>query len=104
MLARVKKDDIVCVLSGKDKGKQGAVIAVYPQRNEVLVKDVAVAVIHEKAKKAGEKSRISREERPIPLCKVMPVCVSCKKPCRVRVRILEDGGKTRVCVHCQEIF
>lgn len=104
MLSRVKKDDTVFVLAGKDKGKHGVVIAVDHKKDQVLIKNVGIMTRHVKAKKAGEKSKIVKEESFIPLCKVMPVCSSCKKACRVQVRFLEDGEKARTCHRCKEAF
>ncbi len=104
MVARVKKNDSVVVLSGKDKGKKGAVIAILPKEGKVLVKDVAVATRHAKARKQGDIAGIRKEERFIDLCRVMPVCRSCNKPCRVGSKTLEDGKKVRVCVRCKEQF
>jgi len=104
MLSRIKRDDNVVVIAGKDKDKQGVVINVDPKEGSVLVKGVAIVTRHVKAKKSGETSRIVKEESYVPLSKVMPVCKSCKKPCRVRTRILEDGKKVRVCHRCQEAF
>lgn len=104
MLSRVKKDDTVFVLTGKDKGKHGVVIAVDHKYDRVLIKNIGIITRHVKAKKAGEKSKIVKEESFIPLCKVMPVCSSCKKACRVQVRFLEDGEKARTCHRCKEAF
>ena len=104
MLSRIKKNDSVIVLSGKDKGKQSLVISVDHKIGVALVKDVGVIAHHVKARKAGEKSRIVREERPILLCKIMPVCPSCKKPCRVQVRFHEEEQKARMCGRCKETF
>ena len=104
MLCRIKKNDAVVVISGRDKGKQGQVIKVDSKKNLVLVKDVAVLTKHVKARRSGEKSRISKEESFIGIYKVQPVCPSCKKPCRVQVKILSEGKKVRVCHHCKEAF
>ncbi|MBS1987694.1 50S ribosomal protein L24 [Candidatus Dependentiae bacterium] len=104
MLSRVKKDDTVYVLAGKDKGKHGVVIAVDHKNDRVLIKDVGIVTRHVKARKAGDKSKIVKEESFIPLCKVMPVCSSCKKACRVQVRFLEDSEKVRICHRCKEAF
>lgn len=106
MLSRVKKNDLVFVTGGKDKGKQGRVIALNLKKSTVMVKGVGVVVRHVKARRQGEKSGIIREETYIPLCKVMPICSSCKKPCRVRIAFLEaaEGKKTRVCHRCKETF
>lgn len=104
MLSRIKKNDTVLVLSGKDKGKQGLVITVDPQKDLVVVKDVGVVTHHVKARRAGEKGGMVKEERPLPLSKVMPMCPSCKKPCRVQVKFLEDKNKARICHRCKEAF
>lgn len=104
MLSRVKKNDSVIVLSGKDRGKQGLVLNVDNHNSTVVVKDVEIVTRHFKARKAGQKSGIVKEERPIPLHKVMPICPSCKKPCRVQVKFLEENDKARICHRCKESF
>jgi large subunit ribosomal protein L24 len=70
----------------------------------VLVKDVGVVVRHVKARRTGEKGGIKKEESYIPLSRVMPMCPSCKKPCRVQVKFLENKGKARICHRCKEAF
>jgi len=104
MLSRVKKNDKVLILSGKDKGKEGVVIRINHKKDNVLVKDIGVVTKHIKARKSGEKSKILKEESFLPLCKVMPICPSCKKTCRIRVNILENTKKVRVCHRCKEEF
>ena len=79
MLARVKKNDTVVVLSGKDKGKQGLVISVDPQAQRVLVQNVGMVTRHNKPTQGGKKGGITKEERSLALAKVMPVCSVCKK-------------------------
>ena len=103
MLSRVKKNDLVVVTSGKDRGKEGTVIAIDSKKGSVLIKGVGMVTRHVKAKRQGEKGGIKKEERYFPLCKVMPVCRSCKKACRVQMKI--DGKKkTRTCHRCKESF
>ena len=104
MLSRIKKNDSVVVLSGKDKGKQGSVIKVDSKKGLILVKDIGIITRHLKARKSNEKSRISKEESYLPLCKVMPICPACKKPCRTQVKFLDEGKKVRVCHRCKEAF
>ena len=104
MLSRVKKNDTVVVLGGKDKGKKGLVLAVYPKKDLALVKDIGIVVRHVKASGNVKKGGIIREERPVFLDKVMPICSACKKPCRVRAKVLDSGVKVRVCVRCKEAF
>ncbi|MCA9769986.1 50S ribosomal protein L24 [Candidatus Dependentiae bacterium] len=105
MAARVKKNDIVIVMSGKDKGKQGKVIEVVPKKDKVLVKGIAFVTRHVKARRQGEAGGIKKEESYIKLAKVMPVCVACKQPCRVNTKLLEKGKQmARVCNKCKELF
>ena len=104
MLARIKKDDLVVVLSGRDKGKQGHVITVDVKKQLLMVKGACIVTRHIKAKRQGESSRIAKEEGFMPFCKVMPICPSCKKPCRVHVRVLDDNKKSRACHRCKEAF
>ncbi len=104
MVARVKKNDSVFVLSGKDKGKKGTVLAISPKDGKVLVKDVAVVTRHVKVRKQGDVAGIRKEERFIDVTCVMPMCTSCNKPCRVGSKTLENGKRVRVCVRCKEQF
>jgi len=104
MLSRVKKNDLILVISGKDKGKQGNVININKKDNKVLVKDVGIVTRHIKARKSGEKSRISKEESYFAVSKVMPICSSCKKASRIQVKLLDGRKKTRVCHRCKEAF
>lgn len=104
MVARIKKKDIVLVLVGKDKNKKGQVIDILPAKDMVMVKDVAVKTSHVKARGRGEQSGIVRSESFIASSKVMPVCTSCKKACRVNVVTLENGSRSRACNLCKETF
>lgn len=104
MVARIKKNDTVVVLSGKDKDKKGTIIEVLPKKGKVLVKDIAMVTRHVKARKQGEVSGIRKEEQYIDASRVMPVCASCKLPCRVNAKVIEGGSRVRVCNRCEEIF
>lgn len=104
MLSRVKKNDMVVVTSGKDKGKQGSVIAIDCKIDKVMVKGIGIVTRHQKARTTKEQGKILREEGFIQLCKVMPICPSCKKACRVRVKFMEGEKKVRVCSHCSGAF
>jgi large subunit ribosomal protein L24 len=104
MLSRIRKNDLVVVLSGRDRGKKGSVILVDNKKDCVLVKDVSMNTKHVKPKKRGEVGKIVKEEGLLPMCKVSTVCPSCKKACRVGVRFLTDGKKVRSCHRCKEAF
>lgn len=104
MVARIRKNDTVQVITGKDKGKQGQVIQIKPKKDKVLVKDIAIVTRHVKAKRAGETGGIKKEESFIRVAKVMPVCTACKKATRVASKELETGKRARMCVKCKETF
>ncbi len=101
---RVKKNDTVVVIAGKDKGKQGLVIDVSPKDNQILVQGVSVVTKHLKARKQGQASGIKKQETYINVSKVMPVCQSCKEPCRVNSKVLDTGLRQRVCNNCKEVI
>lgn len=103
-MMRVKKNDNVIVISGKDKGKQGTIIAISPKKDKVKVKGIAVVARHTKARRAGQPSGILRSESFICMSKVMPVCTACKQPTRVATKSLEAGKRARSCKRCSEIF
>ena len=95
----IKKDDLVVVLSGKDKGKQGKVLEVMPKSGKVVVEKINVVSRHTKPRKQGEEGGIMKREAAIAACKVQVVCPKCSKGTRVAHKI-EGGKKTRVCKHC----
>jgi len=101
-MARIKKNDKVLVIAGKDKGKKGTVADVFPKKRKVLVQGINVVIRHAKARKQGETAGIRHEERPFDISNVMPICSSCKKPCRICAKQLEGGKKVRVCAKCKE--
>ena len=96
---KIRKDDMVVVIAGSDKGKQGKVLSVDPKANKVIVEGVQVASKHYKARRQGEEGGIIKKETPIYACKVMTVCTKCDKATRVAHKIV-DGKKVRVCKHC----
>ena len=95
----IRKDDLVVVLSGKDKGKQGKVLEVQPKAGKVIVEKVNVVSRHTKPRKQGEQGGIVKRETPIRACKVALYCGKCGKGVRVGFKI-EGDKKTRVCAKC----
>ena len=98
----VKRGDTVAVIAGKDKGKEGKVVAAMPEVNKVIVEGVAVAKKHQKARMQGQASAIIEKEMPIDASNVMRVCPKCGKPARVGVKTFEDGSKAKYCKKCGE--
>ena len=100
----VKRGDKVVVIAGKDKGKEGNVVAAFPEQNKVIVEGVAVAKKHQKARVQGQASAIVDKEMPIDASNVMRVCPKCGKPARVGVKVFDDGSKAKYCKKCGETF
>ena len=95
----VRKGDNVKVLTGKDKGKTGKVLATDPKTNKVLVEGVNIATHHLKARSATDQGGKKKVEAPIDGSNVQIVCPSCGKSVRVRHQDV-DGKNVRVCAKC----
>ena len=96
---KIKKNDTVVVLSGKDKGKQGKVLGTIPSEAKVVVEGINKVTCHIKPRKQGEEGGIVKREAAIYASKVQVVCPKCGKGTRVAHKIT-DGKKTRVCKKC----
>ncbi len=99
MNLNVRKGDNVKVLTGKDKGKTGKVLATDPKTNKVLVEGVNYATHHIKARAAGQQSAKKKVEAPLDVSNVQIICPSCGKNARVRHQEI-DGKNARVCAKC----
>ena len=87
----IKKDDVVVVLSGKDKGKQGKVLEVMPKERKVVVEKINMVSRHTKPRRQGDQGGIIQKEAPLYACKVQRVCPKCNKPTRPAHKLLADG-------------
>ena len=96
----VKRGDIVKVISGKDKGKEGKILTAFPESGKVIVEGVAMVKKHQKARMQGQESGIINFEAAIDASNVMRVCSVCGKAARTGVKVLEDGSKSRYCKKC----
>ena len=96
---KIRKDDMVVVIAGSDKGKQGKILSVDPKANKVVVEGVQVASKHYKARRQGEEGGIIKKETPVFASKVMLVCPKCGKATRVGHAVV-DGKKVRTCKKC----
>lgn len=89
----VKKDDTVIVISGKDKGKKGRVIAAYPRENRVLVEGVNIVKKHARPSQANPQGGIIEQEAPIHASNVMHVDPKSGKVTRIGYKVLDNGKK-----------
>ncbi len=98
----IKKNDTVMVVAGKDKGKSGKVLKVFPKKKAVLIERLNFVKKHMKAGGAHGKGGIVEREAPLTLSKVQLLCGKCNQPTRIGKKILEDGKKIRICRKCGE--
>ena len=96
-MMRVKKGDTVVVIAGKDKGKKGSIVKVFPKTNKVLVEGVNVITKHQKPSAINPQGGIINKEAPIHMSNVMPFDPETGKGTRVRFE-MKDGKKVRVSV------
>lgn len=100
----IKKDDQVFIVTGKDKGKKGKVIKVFPSKNRILVENI------NKVKKARKRTQQDQEggfldiERPIHISNVMLLDKKLNQPTRFKVSILKDGSKVRISKKSGEVI
>ena len=92
MKLRIKKGDIVQVISGNDKGSTGRVLEVYSEKMRVLVEGVSIRKKHEKPSQRNQKGGIVSKEMPVHYSNVM-IIDSDKNPTRIGVRTEDKGGK-----------
>ena len=100
---KVKKNDNVLVLTGKDAGKTGKVLVALPKANKVVVDGVNLQKKHKKARSAQDVSAIETQNGAIDASNVMVICPKCDKATRVAHKV-EGDKKVRVCKKCGAIL
>ncbi len=102
MKIRIKKDDKVKVLAGKDKGKIGKVLKVVKKTSRVVVENVNVVKVHQRPTQANPQGGIVEKAMPIDISNLMIMCNACVKPTRIGIKELEDGKRVRICKKCDQ--
>lgn len=100
----VRKNDLVMVIAGKDRGKRGKVLRVIPKTARVLVEKINLIKRHTKPGRAGQQGGIVERENPIQVSNLMLICTKCDRPVRTGRSFLADGKKVRVCKRCGEVI
>ena len=103
MAAKIKKGDLVEVISGKDKGKRGKVLRVIPKEGKVIVEGVNMIKRHQRPNPRMKEGGIIEKEGPVYANKVMLVCPNCGQRTRVGFKVV-GGKKVRYCKKCGEII
>ena len=101
---KIRKNDNVIIITGKDRGKKGKVRRAFPKEDRVIVEGLNMIKRHSRAGRAARQAGIIELEAPIHVSNVMLLCDKCGKPTRVSFRFLTDGKKVRICNPCQEVI
>jgi large subunit ribosomal protein L24 len=100
----IRKEDTVLVMTGKERGKRGRVLAVIPAKGRLLVERVNMIKKHMKPSKQHQQGGIIEKEASIGRSNVMLVCPKCDAPTRIGALMLSDGRKVRACKKCGEVM
>lgn len=101
---RIKKEDKIKVVAGKDKGKVGKVLKIFRKKNKVLIENVNIIKRHTRPSAQNRQGGILESEAPIHWSNVMLMCNKCIAPVRIKIKELDDGKKVRVCRKCNELI
>ena len=101
---RIRKNDMVLVISGNQKGKKGKALKVFPKTEKIIVEGVRLIKRHSKPTQKNPKGGIIEKEASINVSNVMVICSKCNTATRVGIKTLEDGRKARVCKSCGEMI
>ena len=104
LVMKIRKNDTVMVITGKDQGKKGKVRFVYPDDERMLVEGINMIKRHARARGQARQAGIIQREAPIHVSKVMLLCNKCNHPTRIGSRFLQDGRKVRLCRSCHEVI
>jgi large subunit ribosomal protein L24 len=102
MAAKIKRDDTVQVLQGRDRGRRGEVRRVSPTKGRAIVTGVNIVKRHRRGSSPQDPGGIIEMEAPIDASNLAVVCSSCDRAARVGFRLLDDGRKVRFCKRCNE--
>lgn len=98
---QIKKNDTVLVIAGKEKGKRGRVISVFPSQNRLLVEKLNLIKRHTRPNPQLKQGGIVEKESPISASNVRLICSKCDKPTTVTRKAQDEGKRVRVCTTCE---
>lgn len=101
-MTKIRKNDTVQVIKGKDRGKKGKVIQVFHDTRRLLVEGVNTVKKHKRQTRQDQAGGIVSIELPLRVENVMLFCKQCNRPVRTGVAVLKDQSKARVCRRCKE--
>ncbi len=99
---KIRKNDLVMVIKGKDRGKTGKVMRVLPDEERVVVERLNIVKRHSKPRGAASPGGIVEKEAPLRISNVMFFCERCNAPVRLGIKVAKDGERSRMCRRCGE--
>ncbi len=103
--SRLRKNDQVMVIAGRDRGKRGKVLRIFPERNRAIVERINMIKRHTRPNpQQNIKGGLVEREGSIDVSNLMVVCSECDRPTRPRHKLLNDGRKVRVCHQCEGVI
>ena len=103
--SRLRKNDQVMVIAGRDRGKRGKVLRIFPERNRAIIERINMIKRHTRPNpQQNIKGGLVEREGSIDVSNLMVVCSECDRPTRPRHKLLNDGRKVRVCHQCEGVI
>ncbi len=103
-MRRIRKNDEVMVILGRDRGKKGKVLVSIPGDDRLIVEGINMIKRHTRSRKTMRQAGIIEKEAPLHVSDVKLICKKCNRPARVGFRLLEDKSKVRSCKKCGEVI
>ena len=103
-MTRIRKNDTVVVVAGKDKGKKGKVVRIVPEKGMAIVENVNMLSKHLRPTRENPKGGKMTREGLINMSNLMMICPRCQKKTRVGHTVLQDKSRKRLCKKCQELI
>lgn len=101
---KIRKDDQVMVVTGREKGKTGKVTRVIPDKDKAIIEKLNMVKRHQRPSAKYKHGGIIEKEAPIAISNIMLLCEKCKGPVRVGKKLLDDGKRVRFCKKCGEVL
>ena len=102
MVCKIRKGDKVRIIAGKERGKEGKILHLFPKEKRVIVQGLNFIKRHTRPGGKGKPSGIIEREAPLAVSNCLLVCPRCKQPTRVGYKVVERGRKLRICKKCKE--
>jgi len=103
-MLRIRRDDTVMVMAGKDKGKTGKIVRVLPKSHKAVIENINVVKKSVKKSDTYPQGGYVELEKPVALANLMLVDKKSNKPTRFTVKVLKDGSKERVALVSKEVI